>query len=164
MGPWSLDLQALASIATALGVLFAAWQLLLAKRQATTAFEDSLAREYREIAQRIPVRALLGDTLPPEEAAAALDDFYHYVDLSNEQVFLRQNGRVTEATWRNWADGMRTMLTRPAFGAAWEEIKARAPDSFEELRRLDAEGFTTDPRRWRRQRRAPLALRRRRPS
>ncbi len=152
MQRWTLDLQGLASIATALGVLFAGWQLLLAKRQATTTFEDSLSGEFRAIAQRIPVRALLGEALTTEEAQATLAEFYHYVDLTNEQVFLRMNGRVTKATWLNWADGIASVLSRPAFKEAWQHIKQRAPDSFEELRRLEECGFQADPRSWRRTR------------
>jgi hypothetical protein len=41
-----LDLVAtVASIATAVGIFFAWWQIRLAKQQATTQFEDSLAGE-----------------------------------------------------------------------------------------------------------------------
>lgn len=150
MALWTVDLQGLAAIATAIGVFVAAWQLYLAKRQATTSFEDGLAREFRGIAQRIPVKALLGEELSKEEAADALDDFYHYIDLSNEQIFLRLNGRVTRGTWWNWADGIGTLLRRPAFRAAWEEIKEQSPESFQELRRFEGSGFTDDPRTWRR--------------
>ena len=52
-------IQATASIATAVAVFVAGWQLRLTKRQAITAFEDELARQYREIAQRLPIEALL---------------------------------------------------------------------------------------------------------
>ena len=77
----------LASVATAVGVLLAWWQIKESREQAVTSFEDGLAREYREIAQRLPVFALLGDALSEEDIKTNLDDFYHYVDLSNEQVF-----------------------------------------------------------------------------
>ncbi len=42
-------LSALANIATAAAVGVAAWQLVLAKRQAVTSFEDSFAKEYRDL-------------------------------------------------------------------------------------------------------------------
>jgi hypothetical protein len=144
----SLDLQALASLATALGVFFAAAQLWITRRHARTAFEDDLSREYRDIAHRLPVAALLGDKLSEEEQRIALKEFYHYIDLTNDQVFLRANRRVSKAAWLNWADGIQTNLGRLAFRAAWEEIKVRAPNSFDELRRLEREGFRTDPRWW----------------
>ncbi len=154
MTNWTELLQALASAATAIGVFFAGWQLLMAKRQATTEFEDTLAREYREIALRLPVAALLGERLSTDQHERSLDAFYRYIDLTNEQIYLRINSRVTPAAWRNWAAGIRINLARPAFAEACEEIKLRAPDSFEELRRLEAELFRTDPRSWRRTRRS----------
>lgn len=136
------------SLATAIGVLLAWWQIRVAGRQSATAFEDALAREYRDLAQRIPVSALLGDVLSAEEIQDNLDDFYSYVDLSNEQTYLRQKGRLRRDTWTNWCEGIRSNLTRPAFQTAWQLIKEKAPESFDELRRLESEGFETDPRDW----------------
>jgi hypothetical protein len=111
-----------------------------------------LAREYREIAHSLPAKALLGESLTLEEQASALDEFYHYIDLSNEQAFLRYQGRVTRSTWRNWSEGMRVLLQRPAFAVAWRHIKLKAPSSFQELRLLEASAFSADPRSWRRKR------------
>ncbi len=79
---------ALAAI-TAAGIIVAAWQLIVTKRQAVTTFEDTIAREYRELANRLPTDALLGEELCEEKYKRAFDEFYHYFDLSNEQVFLR---------------------------------------------------------------------------
>ena len=84
---WMAFITTVASVATAFGVLFAWWQIRLAKQQAITQFEDGLAREYRNIAQKIPVKALLGDEIEEKAYEKALDDFYHYIDLTNEQVF-----------------------------------------------------------------------------
>jgi len=53
---------------------------------------DALNREYRELVAERPARALLGEPLTDEEHAAALDGFIHYIDLPNEQVFLRRCG------------------------------------------------------------------------
>jgi hypothetical protein len=145
----TLDLQTIASAATAIGVFFAAAQLWITRRQTTTAFEDALSKEYREIAQRLPVAALLGDRLDDGDQSTALQQFYHYIDLTNEQVFLRANRRISKTAWRNWVDGIQANLGQPAFRAAWEEIKSRAPDSFDELRRLEREAFRSDPRWWR---------------
>jgi hypothetical protein len=137
-----------ASVATAVGVLLAWWQIKQSSLQAATSFEDGLAREYREIAQRLPVVALLGGELSGDDLQDNLDDFYHYIDLSNEQVFLRQQGRIRETTWLNWREGIESNLTRPAFAAAWAIIKEKAPRSFGELRRLEISTFSEDPRRW----------------
>jgi hypothetical protein len=134
--------------ATAFGVFFALWQIILGKKLATTQFEDSMAKEYRELAAKLPTKALLGEDLNEVEYKEALDEFFHYIDLSNEEVFLRQRCRISTETWSYWLDGIRSNLARPAFKRAWEEIKSQTDDIFLELRRLEASGFKDDPCNW----------------
>lgn len=151
MSPWEAFgrvVEIAASAVAAGGILIAGRQLKLTQKQAETAFEDSLAREYRELAQRLPTAALLGEPLHPKAQENALDELYRYIDLSNEQVFLRMQGRITEPTWVNWCDGIRGNLAKPAFWAAWEEVSHRDADSFSELRRLIGSNYTEDPRSW----------------
>jgi len=142
-------ISAIANCVMAVGVLLLLWQIWLAKKQATTAFEDSMAKEYRELAAKIPTEALLGEDLNPEDFKKTFDEFYHYIDLSNEEVFLRQRNRITEKTWKYWLDGIKSNLSKPAFKRAWEEIKEKADGSFMELRRLEENGFEGDPHTWR---------------
>lgn len=88
----------LASLATAIGVIFAAWQLKMTKRSAVSAFEDSLAREYRDIVSGLPADVMLGkdctddDTRGREHVRRQL---LRYLDLSNYQAFLRREGRIS---------------------------------------------------------------------
>jgi hypothetical protein len=102
---------ALGSAATALGSAATAVALLYTKRQpkaghdqARTAFEDNLEREYRQIAADIPVRALLGEELASPLSDEVLRVFYRYIDLTNQQVFLRRQERITSETWLNRTD------------------------------------------------------------
>ena len=81
-------IQSLASVATAIGVGVAAWQLLLSKRQAQSQFEDTFAEQYRRIIEMLPLGALLGQSLTEQEVNGSLRTFYNYFDLSNEQAFL----------------------------------------------------------------------------
>lgn len=129
-------IQTAAAVATAVGVLLAGWQLWLTKRQATIQFEDQMSAQYRDIVGRLPIGALLGEPLTSDEQAAALKDFYHYFDLSNEQAYLHERRRITKKTWAEWREGIEQNLNRPAFAAAWAEITRRAPESFNELRRV----------------------------
>ena len=146
---WIGLVNAAASVATAVGVLLAGWQIRMAKQAARSEFENVLTQQYREISQRIPMKALLGKRLDQQEWNDTLDDFFRYIDLSNEQVFLRQNNRVSRATWRLWSEGIRLKLELPSFKEAWEHIKREAPDSFNELRMLELkDNFKSDPRRW----------------
>lgn len=133
---------------TAAGIFLAAWQLRVTKRQAITSFEDTIAREYRDLANLLPTTALLGEELPDAEYEQAFDELYHYVDLCNEQVFLRQLGRIRRQTWIFWRDGIRSNLRRPAFHRAWSEISQRSNGDFAELRRLIASDYNEDPKKW----------------
>lgn len=129
-------LTALSSIATAIGVGVAAHQLRVTRKQGVTAFEDSLAAQYRQIAATIPLKALLGEALTSDERRDKLEYFYRYFDLCNEQAFRHENSRISDSTWAFWKDGILTNFQRPAFAAAWQEIAARAKDDFNELRSL----------------------------
>jgi len=144
----NIDWSAAGSIGTALAVLVAAWQVHKNTQQARTDFEDELSREYREVARSIPVKAHLGKQLGEEEFEQAFQMLYQYIDLTNEQIFLRMNGRVCKTTWKNWAEGIKSNLSRPAFAKAWAYIKEGAVGSFDELRRLEKSGFAADPRTW----------------
>ena len=124
----------ISSVATAIGVVVAASQLWISRRQAKTTFEDTFAREYRELAAILPTKALLGEPLTHKEYCEAFDEFYHYIDLCNTQVFLHLEGRISNETWKYWRDGMKTNLDRPAFKRAWSEIAAANGD-FRELKK-----------------------------
>lgn len=141
-------LNAAAAIATALGLAFAVIQLRIAARQSVTDFEDTLAAEYRALAASLPTEALLGGTLTEQEHKDSLDEFYHYFDLSNGQVFLRHKGRVSARTFAFWCGGIKSHLARPAFARAWVDISERVPNDFKELRRLIAEEYRLDPKGW----------------
>lgn len=129
-------LSALANVATAIAVIVAAWQLLLSQKQSVTTFEDSLAKEYRDIAATLPVKALLGEPLSDSEYTDKFDEFYRYFDLCNQQAFLRKSGRVSDRTWEFWKDGIASNLKRPAFARAWSDVTARCNGDFSELRTL----------------------------
>lgn len=129
-------LSALSSIATAIGVAVAAYQLLITRRQATTSFEDTLNTQYRLAIERLPIEALFGEPLKGEDQSELLPHFYRYFDLCNEQAFLFSLGRVSERTWINWEEGIKGNMARPAFKAAWKEVAQRAQGDFDSLRRL----------------------------
>jgi hypothetical protein len=141
-------IQDIASVATAIGVFFAASQLWYTRSRAITTFEDSLNNEYRQITNRLPTEALLGEALTPDGKKAHFHNFYAYFDLTNNQIFLRQIRRISKKTWEFWAEGIQMNLARPAFADSWAEISRRAGSDFSELRRLISEDFKKDPRSW----------------
>ena len=128
-------LTALSNIATAISVAVAAYQLLITRRQATTSFEDTLNTQYRQVIEPLPLEALFGEPLKVD-LSGLLPHFYKYFDLCNEQAFLFSLGRVSEKTWKNWEEGIKGNMARPAFKAAWHEVACRAKGDFESLRKL----------------------------
>jgi hypothetical protein len=105
------------SAATAVAVWFTRRQLRLSQQQARSGFEDQLEREYRQLIAQLPVGALLGERLPAPVPVEVLAVFYRYIDLTNDQIFLRSQNRISDATWTNWRAGVTHQLRRPAFQA-----------------------------------------------
>ncbi|MCX7255624.1 MAG: hypothetical protein NTZ64_02550 [Polaromonas sp.] len=140
-------ISAIANGFTALSVFLAFWQLHLTKKIAQSQFEDTFSKEYRELYNRIPTKAFLGRRLSPNEYAAAFDELFRYIDLSNEQITLRQSERVSKTTWESWSSGIQANLKLPAFERAWEQIHSET-ESFQELRRAQKEEFQHDPATW----------------
>jgi hypothetical protein len=144
--------EAVSAVATsfaAFGVFLAFWQVWLSRSIAQLQFEDSLAREYRDLCTVIPAAVFLRQAISEEDYRKTFDEFYRYIDLSNEQVSLRQRGRISKAVWKSWCEGIRCNLKLTPFARAWDEVKNAAPESFQELRQLEKDGFSGDPRRWR---------------
>jgi hypothetical protein len=134
---YALVLQSIASltgIATSTSMLIAYRQLRLATRNTQVTFEDALAREFRQVSMRMPLKALLGQPLDADEMEASLAAFYWYFDLTNEQLFLRRHGRISETVWRSWEEGIERAMRRPAFADAWRRITAGSDTTFAELR------------------------------
>ncbi|TVQ31441.1 MAG: hypothetical protein EA376_09405 [Phycisphaeraceae bacterium] len=149
---YTLILQTVGSltgVATSTSLIIAYRHLRLVNRNSQIAFEDALSREFRQVVNRLPLRALLGESLTDAELSASLTSFYWYFDLTNEQVFLRRHGRVSALTWRNWSEGVERTMRRPAFARAWSELDAGAVGVFNDLRRFVDEGFGADPIEWR---------------
>lgn len=140
----SSAVSAIAAVAAAGGVIYAHQQLRSSRDISQLQFEDTLAKEYRDIANRLPTNALLGDDLLGDEYLKAFDELFHYIDLSNEQVCLRQRNRISKVVWQSWCEGIKTNLSLSTFNRAWLDIQSRST-SFQELRRLVKEKYEIDP-------------------
>ena len=138
----------IASFATAIGVAIAAWQIWESRRLAQTKFEDSLDQQYRNLAMQIPVDALIGKPTPKEKKAEVREIIYNYLDLCNEQVYLRKKKRIRKVRWKDWSEGIKENLEKPAFREVWEEVKKEAPSTFSFLTLLEEKGFDCDPAKW----------------
>lgn len=136
------------SLATTVGVFFAWFQIKKTGDLHRTQFEDSLAKEYRDLIQKIPVKALLGRELTAKEYEEAKPFLFHYINLTNDQIFLRSKGRISLEVWNDWQRGIKYNLNDlPAFKKIWVEIKEDS-ESFRELRTLELKEYNTDPNNW----------------
>ena len=128
------------------GVLIVVWQIWLLRRTTRHSFEGDLNREYRAIRQSIPMDALTGKSvagLKPE----AQECIYNYLDLCNQQVYLRKNWRIGWSCWRIWKEGIKHHLSQPAIAKVWDEVRRRSPGSLSHLERLEKKDFG-DPIFW----------------
>ena len=143
-----IDWVLIASSLTAIGVVIAAWEIRQGWKLSQTQFEDSLDQQYRELAKGIPVDALIGKNVREEQKELTRELIYNYLDLSNEQVFLRQKNRIRKDTWLDWCSGINSHLGKTEFQSVWQEIKAESPNTFSFLEKLEVTNFKGDPKTW----------------
>lgn len=134
-----------ASVATAIGVGIAAWQIRESRKLSGASFEDSFDQQYRELSYKIPVDALLGKPLDETKKDESREAVYNYLDLCNEQVYQRSKKRVSPERWHEWSLGIKHNLSRPFFCQVWDEVKLSSPGSFSFLEALEKHDFTLDP-------------------
>jgi hypothetical protein len=139
----------IASGATAVGVVIAAWQIWRNAEQTKTSFEDSLNKEYRELMRPITLAILLGETASPEKATEAREHIYNYLDFCNQQVYLRKCSRIRKDTWIEWQKGMKINFELPLFKEVMNEVFSTIPSIFQELRKVLEEEYNCDPATWR---------------
>jgi len=144
----NIDWNSTVSIFTTIGVLVAAFQLRVSSEIAQSEFEDSIDQQYRELAKGIPVDALIGKSVSEDKKELTRELIYNYLDLCNEQIFLRKKKRVRKDTWTDWCSGIELNLEKSEFNKVWSEIKLEAPKTFTFLEKLETSGFREDPLKW----------------
>lgn len=137
---------AFASITTAVGVLLVSNQLKLSKKQDLASFESALDEQYRAISMALPVDVLIGEKPAEGEEKAVRELIYNYLDLSNEEVYYRAKGRISNHTWNSWNAGIKAHMSKPAFKAVYLEVAEKSDFSY--LMRLVEEDHKTDPASW----------------
>jgi hypothetical protein len=125
-----------AAVVAAGSVVIAAVSLQMSKEQARTAFEDALAREYREIAGTLPPAAFYADQRV-ELDKPGMQAMFRYFDLSNEQLRLIDEGRIRDETAEVWKAGIAGLMRFETFATAWRKLHPELPaDFFTSLERL----------------------------
>ena len=140
--------EVVASLATALGVFVAAWQLWEGRKIASASFEDSYDQQYRALAYQIPVDALIGKPLAADKRLEAREAVYNYLDLCNEQIYQRHKKRISRDRWQEWLSGIEQNLKRAFIAEIWGEVKSDSTETFSFLERLEKDSFKSDPANW----------------
>ena len=76
-----MNWDTVASLATAIAVCIAAWQIWESRKLAQTSFEDGLDQQYRNLAMDIPVDALIGEPIKDNKKDELREIIYNYLDL-----------------------------------------------------------------------------------
>lgn len=147
----SVSLNDISNVATATAAVIAAFSLgvsafqtRLSRRIAETTFEDSIDQQYRDLAKEIPVDILIDKyTYLSNDTREVI---FNYLDLCNQQTYLRAKGRISKERWLDWRDGIQENLRKRGFYLIWTEVKDKA--SFSYLEKLDNENFKNDPMSW----------------
>lgn len=128
--------SAITSFVALIGLYFVWVQLNETKKIAQQQFEDSLAKEFRELINKIPTNVMLGESLSDEEFEKHFDEFFHYFDLTNEQIILKKRNRISDEVWSDWNEGIEAIMNLPVFQKAWARIENSKINQFNELRKL----------------------------
>lgn len=143
---------AMGSIATAFGLIYVAQDVHHSKKTTQAEFEDQFDQQYRALMMPIPVDVLIGKETAKMDKERVRELVYVYLDLTNEQIYMRSIGRVSKATWESWCSGILAHMARPGFREVFEEVRESSNFTYlEQL--LAAENYkpfkgANDPRNW----------------
>jgi hypothetical protein len=130
---------AFGALATAVSACMAWRQLRMLRKQAASTFEDRLTEQYRRIMERIPVDIWFGldlHELDKTNLEGCRGAIFSYIDLCNEQAFLRSKKKVSKEVWAEWEQGILQNMKLPAISSFWGQVKDKCPGSFQELRKI----------------------------
>lgn len=111
LGPnWAEIISAIASLGTVLVVIVGALQVGRMNRQMHREFEMQYLQRFWTLMDRRSKGLQLRGRANSEDQVVLLA----YLELSEDQITLRKNGRVTNHTWSFWAKDIREMCMSQA--------------------------------------------------
>lgn len=111
----------LASLATAIGLAIAIWQLRQQQLLARAQFEESLVSRYWDILDRLTVEARLGrgQAFSEDDRRAA----HSYFKLADEEIYLAtKQKKIRPGTWATWQEGISSTMRREPFAGEWLRV------------------------------------------
>ncbi|MFC7788097.1 hypothetical protein ACU045_03855 [Microbacterium sp. MAHUQ-60] len=108
---WTDVAQVAISALTLVAIAFAALQLIFHSRQMHREFEAMYVVRYWELMDRRSRPFALGQAPTRIDYKIILE----YLQLSEDEIDLRQRGRVTDATWAFWSESIIDQCSSPAY-------------------------------------------------
>jgi hypothetical protein len=125
-----------ALIVTALGVLSVMFGLRQSRRERLRKFEAMYIERYWNILDGLSLEALRGS----ESARVSSGDeeaIRRYIVLCEDELEMRQDGYISDDTYKVWAHGMiDQLLCQPMFRKVWRLVKEEATFPYVHLSRL----------------------------
>ena len=122
--------QDIASVATAVGVLIAVVGLRQARKQRLRQFEGFYVERYWKLMDQLSVAVLRGRG----KGSSSDDDekiVRAYLLLCEDELDLRADGWISDATWRIWGKEIRAQIEHWPFREIWNSIKEESPEQSE---------------------------------
>ncbi|WP_340111969.1 hypothetical protein [Maribellus mangrovi] len=117
-------------IITGSGVLIALialiWQSYLTRQQMKLNFFADYTKRYQEIILNFPENINEPDfdfeELSKEVREKTLRFMRAYFDLSSEEYYLSQEGKIDKKVWKEWKGGIEYTFSKSAFQQAWKIV------------------------------------------
>lgn len=125
---------------TAVAIVFAVLQLVGDRAQRHREFENLYVQRYWALLDRMSYELYCGSG---SESKEDLRTVIAYLRLCEDEIDLRQQGFVSDQTWRIWAWGIREQLKQKPYH---DQLKLTAADELKSLRKFLSD--EKDPLEW----------------
>jgi hypothetical protein len=128
---WDFVLRIVPILIAAAAVAFAGLAFRASLQQRLRQFEGMYIQRYWSLMDRLSLPATRGDIhLQIEDSDEKV--IRAYFRLCEDQLELRQNGWISDRSWRIWSAGITAQLHEPLFNHLWRKVdaeaKARVPE------------------------------------
>jgi hypothetical protein len=106
---------------TCLAIFVAIWQLLFHARQMHRDLEMHFVDQYWQIMAKASTEWRMTYLLESPKSPEDKRIVHEYLQLCEDEIDLRANGRVTDSTWSLWASAIASMASIPHFADSIEK-------------------------------------------
>jgi hypothetical protein len=117
-------LNILSFVVAVIGVIGLLFSLRQANRARLRQFEEKYVERYWSILDSLSLAALsVSDQSPNHTDEVTIR---RYIFLCEDELQMRKNGYISDATYYEWADGMLDQFKQPMFKEVWDQIRDEA--------------------------------------